>query len=196
MSRREEGQVYLVLLTLMLFLISGGALIAKYSGQDEVSSEARSAADAAALAGANIASENLLGQLLGGAPNFELSCDVGRTEANDYAQRNDATLTSYCFDIFTGTARAEVTIDKPVTGRQTTQTASAKLRALPHCEEKEPEPPPDDDENEDEEEEPKEPPKPIITCSLLGLDFELGDDVDLDLDKLKHLLEPRLVANQ
>ena len=181
--RSEEGQVTLVLLTFIVFLIIGAGVVAKYAGRDSVSSEARTAADAAALAGAHVAVGNVLDELLADSPTFELGCDVGRAAASEYAQRNGASLTSYCFDILTGTARAEVSVVRPVTGGTKVQTAAARLGALPVCKED----PADEGDEGDEDADPK------IKCSILGNDFEPGED--LDLGDLNRLLEPRLIGS-
>lgn len=190
----EEGQVYLVLLTFIIFLMAGAGIIAKYAGQDEVSSKAQTAADAAALAGANVAVGSVLDALLSDTPELEFGCDVGRSAASDYARRNGATLSSYCYDFTTGTARAEVAVAKPVSGEQEIQVSSARLGAVPDCKEKVPEatePPPTDDPTEPPVDEDPEPPP--MECSILGDVFEPGRD--LSLGDLKDLLEPRLVPS-
>ncbi len=180
--RSEEGQVTLVLLTFIVFLIIGAGVVAKYAGRDSVSSEARTAADAAALAGARVAVGNVLDELLADSPTFELGCDVGRSAASNYAQRNGASLTSYCFDVITGTARAEVSVARPISGGTKVQTAAARLGALPVCR----------DEAADDAADPgDEEAEPTVTCSILGNDFEPGED--LDLSDLNRLLEPRLI---
>jgi len=181
LARSEEGQVTLVLLTFIVFLIIGAGVVAKYAGRDSVSAEARTAADAAALAGARVAVGNVLDDLLLDSPKFELGCDVGRSAASAYAQRNGASLTSYCFDILTGTARAEVSVERPVSGGTKVQTSAARLRALPVCKED----PADEGDDADEADKPK------VKCTILGNDFEPGKD--LDLDDLHRLLEPRLI---
>ncbi len=186
--RSEEGQVTLVLLTFIVFLIIGAGVVAKYAGRDSVSSEARTAADAAALAGARVAVGNVLDELLVDAPTFELGCDVGRSAASTYAQRNGASLTSYCFDILTGTARAEVSVDRPISGGTKVQTAAARLGALPVCRDEAPDEGDAGDEGGGAGDEEAEP---TVTCSILGTDFEPGGDLDLDV--LDRLLEPRLI---
>ncbi|MDQ3157974.1 MAG: pilus assembly protein TadG-related protein [Actinomycetota bacterium] len=193
-GKGEEGQVYLVLLTFIVFLMAGGGMIAKYAGQDEVSSEAQTASDAAALAGAQVAVSSVLDALLNDTPELELGCDIGRSAASDYAQRNGATLSSYCYDFNTGTARAEVEVDKPVSGEQEVQVSSARLRALPVCKDKVPEetePPPTDEPTNPPADD--EPEPPATECSILGDVFEPGDD--LSLGDLKDLLEPHLVPS-
>lgn len=193
-GKGEEGQVYLVLLTFIIFLMAGAGIIAKYAGQDEVSSKAQTAADAAALAGANVAVGSVLDALLSPTPQLEFGCDVGRSAASDYAHRNGATLSSYCYDFTTGTARAEVAVAKPVSGEQEIQVSSARLGGVPDCKETVPdatEPPPTDDPTEPPaDEDPKPPP---MECSILGDVFEPGGD--LSLGDLKDLLEPRLVPS-
>lgn len=189
-GRGEEGQVYLVLLTFIVFLMAGGGMIAKYAGQDEVSSQAQTASDAAALAGAKVAAANVLDALASDTPALEFGCDIGRSAAADYAQRNGASLSSYCYDFTTGTARAEVEVVKPVTRTVEIQVSSARLRGLPVCKEKIPaetEPPPTDTPSD------KAPAPSVSECSILGEDFTPGGD--LSLDDLKDLLEPRLVPS-
>ncbi len=186
LTRGEEGQVTLVLLTFIVFLIIGAGVVAKYAGRDSVSSEARTAADAAALAGARVAVSNLLDELLIDSPELDLGCDIGRSAASSYAQQNGAALTSYCFDILTGTARAEVAVERPVSGGTKVQSAAARLRALPVCRDE-----PADEAAEGAEDAEEEEPK--VTCTILGTDFEPGDD--LDLGDIARLLEPRLIPN-
>lgn len=190
-NEHEEGQVYLVLLMLVAFLIASGGLIARYAGQDSVSAQARTAADAAALAGADIAVEDLLDELLNDTPSFEFGCDVGRSAAENYAAKNGATLTSYCFNFATGVARAEVRINRLVSNRAKYQVSSAKLPSMPNCVEEEPGEPAENDDVDES----AEPPEPSIRCTLLGLDDDFGPGDELNLDAIARLLEPRLVAS-
>lgn len=195
---REKGQSSLVLLAFISFLILGAGFIAKFAGEDDVASQTRTAADAAALAGADDVVDDLVGQLLAVPPTLNAGCSLGRSAASQYAQRNDARLTYYCFDLGTGTATAEVAIDKPGGGVETL-TSSARLRALPSCSER-PTPtttptPEDDDEDESPETpEPTEPPDPIFDCTIAGLDGVFTPAGGFDIDAVKRLMEPRLVS--
>ncbi len=141
----------------------------------DAKAKSRSAADAAALAGADHVRLELKEQLslkgwLGGWGHLPI-LDGGLAAAQTYAQRNDATLVQYdppSFDNgFTAYARVE---GRTVKGEVTRSEAWATF-SLPDCHTKddpEPtEPPPDDD--EDDEDEP--PPPQGWECA--GIEFEV-----------------------
>lgn len=102
-------------------------------------SEAQSAADAAALAGARAVREEylavpgLLGPLankhaLGGLFDA-ITCSLGSAEARSYAERNDAHLSSdgYCYTVSDDRVRVGVEMDEPVPGES--QRARARAQA-------------------------------------------------------------------
>jgi hypothetical protein len=105
----------------------------------------RTAADAAALAGAEGVREDLLAGLGdAGMPSswHDLPgvAGLGRSAAEEYARYNDATLLSYYFDASDGTAHVEVE-GQEVDGQLSHSSAVAQVD-LPHCEALDPPDPP------------------------------------------------------
>jgi hypothetical protein len=105
----------------------------------------RTAADAAALAGAEGVREDLLAGL--GDAGFPRSwsdlpgaAGLGRSAAEEYARYNDATLLTYWFDPTDGTAHVEVE-GQEVDGQLSHSTAVAQVD-LPHCDPLDPPDPP------------------------------------------------------
>ncbi|TXL62004.1 pilus assembly protein TadG-related protein [Aeromicrobium terrae] len=154
----------------------------------DAKAKSRSAADAAALAGADHVRLELKEQLslkgwLGGWGNLPIF-DGGLAAARTYAERNDATLVAYqrpSFDNgFTAYARVE---GRTVKGEVTRSEAWAKL-SLPDCQKKddpEPtEPPPDDDEDDDDEDEP--PPPQGWECAGIEFDVPVEGPPHLSVD--------------
>lgn len=99
--RREEGQAVTAVAVTTMLLVMGAALWMIYPfgrGESELS-KLKSATDAAALAGAqSVVSEAWT--------NVEVSlnskaiawfCGDGQSRAHEFAQKNDATVTSYCY---------------------------------------------------------------------------------------------------
>lgn len=119
--RRERGQVALALiLSVTVGLVAVGifGVVALSRGADE-KSKAQSAADAAALAGADALVEDLpgrLGRLVGrGGLQGLFGCDLGRDAASDFAGRNEAQLTEYCYDARDDRVRVAVRMNEGVT---------------------------------------------------------------------------------
>ncbi|WP_194288996.1 MULTISPECIES: pilus assembly protein TadG-related protein [unclassified Nocardioides] len=130
--RRDEagqittGLVIVVIVALVAVAISGVALLSR--GVDE-KSQAQSAADAAALAGAGALRE-LLPQLLAMMTSRDdlggtAGCGFGQDRASTYAQKNDATLTDYCFDLARGEVRASVQMNEAVSDEVDAAVADA-----------------------------------------------------------------------
>ncbi|WP_435743814.1 pilus assembly protein TadG-related protein [Nocardioides sp. SYSU DS0663] len=151
-SRRDgfgqitTGLVMVVSVALIAVAFSGVALLSR--GVDE-KSQAQSAADAAALAGAG-ALRDLIGELLDlvtskGGLGGTAGCALGRDLASTYAEKNDATLTDYCFDLASGEVRASVRMQEPVSDEVDAAEASAVASTgldLSSCTWQDEEPPP------------------------------------------------------
>jgi hypothetical protein len=129
--RRERGQaaMWLVLTMAFLFLALGVTAYSRLvSATDEVSG-LQSAADAAALAGAQSIARDAPEAIKdavrtgGGIP-----CGLGRSEAQDFAARNGATVTEYCY--FPVQDRIEVTVRSQAvleSGQRESTSAVAEL---------------------------------------------------------------------
>ncbi len=105
----------------------------------------RTAADAAALAGAEGVREGLLAGLgdaglPGSWHDLPGAAGLGRSAAEEYARYNDATLLSYWFDPTDGTAHVEVE-GQEVDGQLSHSSAVAQVD-LPHCDPLDPPDPP------------------------------------------------------
>jgi hypothetical protein len=179
----------------------------------------RTAADAAALAGAEGVREDLLAGL--GSAGFPSSwtdlpgaAGLGRAEAESYARYNGSTLVSYFFDPTDGTAHAEVE-GHPVDGEPSRSDAVAQVD-LPHCDPLDPPDPPLPSETPDPEKpkdpdkppaptEPPPPPPPVdvtVGCDGFDLVFQIrytedgGVEVHFppgQLDKIRDAMDVRLV---
>lgn len=171
--RREGGQAAMwLVLTVAICLLGLG--VTAYSrlatAADEVSG-LQTAADAAALAGAQSIAKDapsaLKDAILGGS---SLPCGLGRAAAQDFAQRNDATVTSYCYspvaDKVEVTVRSERVLES---GQRESTDAVAELGIkLGPC--KLPDPP-------EEPEEPEPEPTPTGTESPTPTPTPTPDDV-------------------
>lgn len=127
----ESGQaaMWLVLTMAILFLALGVTAYSRLvSATDEVSG-LQTAADAAALAGAQAIARDAPQAIKdavrdgGGIP-----CGLGRGEAQNFAARNGATVTSYCYypvqDRIEVTVRSQAVLES---GRRETRSAVAEL---------------------------------------------------------------------
>lgn len=157
-SRDEEGVAASALLVTAL-LVGLGMFVymaIPYATAVDAKAKNRSAADAAAIAGAQAAFGDLLMSLSGGPIGGDLipgswsavpgCAGLGYGAANGYASYNDAVLTDYVFDCGTGEATVRVE-GRGYEGQPSRSTARAKVD-LPSCDPM-PEPP---------EPEPSEPP--------------------------------------
>lgn len=179
----------------------------------------RTAADAAALAGAEGVREDLLAGL--GSAGFPQSwtdlpgaAGLGRAEAESFARYNGSTLVSYWFDPTDGTAHAEVE-GHAVDGELSRSTAVAQVD-LPHCDPLDPPDPPLPTETPDPKDpkdpgkppaptEPPPPPPPVdvtVGCDGFDLVFQIrytedgGVEVHFppgQLDKIRDAMDARLV---
>ncbi|MGN6574308.1 MAG: hypothetical protein ACTHKG_01340 [Nocardioides sp.] len=184
----------------------------------------RTAADAAALAGAEGVREDLLAGLGdAGLPSswHDLPgvAGMGRSAAEEYARYNDATLLSYYFDPYDGTAHVEVE-GQDVDGQLSHSSAVAQVD-LPHCDAldppdpptptatPDPEPDPDDKDKGPADPLPSEPPPPpppvdlSVHCDGFDLTFQVrytedgGIEVHFppgQLGKIRDAMDVRLIA--
>lgn len=174
----------------------------------------RTAADAAALAGAEGVREDLLATIgSDGVPgswtDLPGAAGLGQPAAAEYAALNDARLVEYWFDPSTGTAHATVE-GRGVDGEPSRSSAVAQVD-LPSCEALEPPAPPEparDPEDVDDPltpESPAPPPPPVdvsVSCNGFDLVFQVrwtdaGPEVHFppgQLTKVRDAMQVRLVA--
>ncbi|MEZ0577367.1 pilus assembly protein TadG-related protein [Nocardioides sp. MH1] len=212
--RDQRGQVTTMLVivvsaTLLAVGLLGIVLIGR-AVDDKT--KAQTAADAAALAGAGVLSDalpNLVGLLNSLNDNLaaHVGCDLGRESAEEYAAKNGATLTDYCFDLASGRVSASVRMNAPVSDDVGPAEASAVASTgldLSGCGFSDPQPPDETDDPEPTDEPtdgppPPPPPPPDTTtsfdCGPLQVDFVIDGETGalhvshVDLDGL----EPSLV---
>ena len=192
-AERGSGPVTALMVMAILALLFTVGITAVFAAAGDERSSAMHAADAAALAGARGVLDDApramqpgfltpaeIPILLGGS----ICTQTGRVDAFRLAQANGATLTSYCYDVYTDTVRVTVRMndhnvgDGPATASAeaatTFQAASCVIDPdfeLPEEEEPEEEPPADDDAT------PSPPPPPpipddletTIDCGIIGL---------------------------
>jgi hypothetical protein len=214
-TRGERGQVttaLVIIVVVALVTLSVVGLMALARGVDE-KSQAQSAADAAALAGAAVLSDelpDLLGLIDDKDDVFGLvgGCGLGQDEAATYASKNEAVLTGYCFDLAAGRVEADVRMSEPVSDDVGPARASAVASPgldLSSCSwnDEEPEPTPTPTPSPTPTEPPDEPPPPpppppdigtTLSCGPLTAEFVIGGEsglltlVDVEVD-----LEPSLI---
>lgn len=212
--RGESGQVATaIVLVVVVGMIAVGlfGVFAVSRGADE-RAKSQSAADAAALAGADALTDVIPGIFdlfnskgdLGSA----FRCGLGRSAADDFASRNDAYVTSYCYDAHDDEVRVSVRMNDPVTddvGPATAKAVASTGLDLGNCSWRDDEPPspsPSPSSSTTPTPSPSPPTTPppppdtgtTLTCGGLRAVFEVDGEtgrlrlVDLDLDPLK----PRL----
>jgi Putative Flp pilus-assembly TadE/G-like len=100
MLRRESGQILPGLIMLMLAILALGMLTFRIGRAAVLRSDAQTAADAAALAGARSIRDQLVNQVATtGTSDFNaVSKPIAEAAARDYAKRNGARLTSFKVD--------------------------------------------------------------------------------------------------
>jgi len=175
----------------------------------------RTAADAAALAGAEGVREDLLATIgSDGVPgswtDLPGAAGLGQPAAAEYAALNDARLVEYWFDPSDGTAHATVE-GRGVDGEPSRSSAVAQVD-LPSCEALEPPEPPEQPADEEEDgadppltESPAPPPPPVdvsVSCGGFDLVFQVrwtdsGPEVHFppgQLTKVREAMQVRLVA--
>jgi hypothetical protein len=138
MLRRENGQILPGLIMLMLAILALGMLTFRIGKAAVLRSDAQTAADAAALAGARSIRDQLIAQLAttGTSDLARVSQPVAEAAAADYAKRNHARLTDFKLDgadvrAYVDTKNDEV--DPPKVERRGVAKARARveLTALP-----------------------------------------------------------------
>jgi hypothetical protein len=178
----------------------------------------RTAADAAALAGAEGVREDLLAGLgddgiPGAWTDLPGAAGLGRADAEAYARYNGSTLVSYFFDATDGTAHVEVE-GHEVDGQLSRSSAVAQVD-LPSCAPLDPPDPPAPSETPDPDgpadpdaaPSPSGPPPPpvdvTVDCDGFDLVFQVRytEDGGLEvhfppgqLDKIRDAMDVRLVA--
>jgi hypothetical protein len=212
-GRGDDGQVataVMIVVTVGLVAVTGLGVLRLGAAVDE-RGQAQTAADAAALGGAEAAREGLpaLFAAVRSAEDLEaigdaLTCGVGREGAVELASANGAEVTSYCYDSFTD--RVEVEVVNRATGDAATGTATAGAVAslgllIDECTRS---PDPSATPSAEPGPEPSEPPEPgevTLACGDLTVEFEQADDGELRLvtppeelaERLESAFEPRLV---
>jgi hypothetical protein len=183
-SDRGSGPVTALLIMGVLALVLAIGITAGLSAAGEERSGAQHAADAAALAGAQSILDDAPDDL---APGFLRVSDIpvqlgggvcsqnGRAEATRLAQANDATLTTYCYDVWNDTVSTSVRLDETHVG-DTKATADAEAEtgfAPAECRlasafepPDEPIAPPDDDDDA-----PPPPPPPATMDTTIDCGF-------------------------
>lgn len=138
-ARTEQGAAASALLVAAVFagLATFLFIAVPFGAASDAKAQNRTAADAAALAGAEAAKADLLAVIGSeGIPedwtDAGIGCELGLVEAQRYARANEAELVEYCFDVASGTAHATVE-------GQRTQGALSRSDAvaevdLPDCE--------------------------------------------------------------
>jgi hypothetical protein len=192
-SDRGSGPVTALLIMGVLALVLAIGITAGLSAAGEERSGAQHAADAAALAGAQSILDDAPDDL---APGFLRVSDIpaqlgggvcsqnGRAEATRLAGANDATLTSYCYDVWSDTVSTSVRLDESHVGdtkaiadaEAVTGFAPAECRLASAFEppEEPSTPPEDDDDAEEEDDDPPPPPPPPATVNTT-VDCGFGD---------------------
>ena len=216
--REDDGQVataVMVVVTVAVVAVTGLGVLRLGAAVDE-RGQAQTAADAAALGGAEAVREGLPA-LFAGVRSIEdlegvgdaLTCGTGQEGAVGLATANGAEVTSYCYDSFTD--RVEVEVVNRTTGDAATGAATATAVAglgllIDDCT-RTPDPsatPSGEPEPPDPGPEPSEPAGSsavTLTCGDLTVEFEPADDGGLRLatppeelaERLEDAFEPRLV---
>ncbi len=132
---RGSGPVTALMVMGILALIFAIGITALFAAAGDERSAAQHAADAAALAGARgVLDDAPLALSVGFATPAEVPLlmgggvcvQTGRVEAFRLAQANNATLTTYCYNVYTDTVRAEVRMnDSNVAETRATAAAEA-----------------------------------------------------------------------
>ena len=176
----------------------------------------RTAADAAALAGAEGVREDLLTSIgddgiPGSWSDLPGAAGLGRSSAEEYARYNDATLVSYYFDPYDGTAH--VTVEGQAVDGQLSRSSAVAQVDLPSCDPLDPPDPPEPSEpsgspsdTPSEPADPAPPPPPVdvsVHCDGFDLTFQVrytedgGVEVHFppgQLGTIRDAMDVRLVA--
>src|SRR3954464_1456503 len=135
MLRRETGQILPGLIMLMLAILALGMLTFRIGRAAVLRSDAQTAADAAALAGARSIRDQLETQVAttGTSDLARISEPVVRAAAADYARRNGARLTDFKLDgaavrAFVDTGEQQV--DPPKVDRRARARSRARVELV------------------------------------------------------------------
>ncbi len=221
-TRDERGAAASALLVTAL-LVGFAAFVylaVPFGTATDAKAQNRTAADAAALAGAEGVREDLLASIgSDGVPgswtDLPGAAGLGQAAAAEYAELNDARLVEYWFDPVDGTAHATVE-GRGFDGEPSRSSAVAQVD-LPSCDALEPPEPPEEPADEDEEgagdpdggpavpESPAPPPPPVdvsVSCNGFDLVFQVrwtdtGPEVHFppgQLGKVRDAMQVRLIA--
>src|SRR4051794_11608225 len=132
MLRRECGQILPGLLMLMLAILALGMLTFRIGKAAVLRSDAQTAADAAALAGARSIRDQLAAQVAstGTSDLARVSEPVARAAAADYAHRNGARLTDFTLegaDVRASVDTGDQRVDPPKEKRRGVARARARV---------------------------------------------------------------------
>jgi hypothetical protein len=132
MLRRESGQILPGLIMLMLAILALGMLTFRIGRAAVLRSDAQTAADAAALAGARSIRDQLISQVAGtGTSDFNaVSKPIAEAAARDYAKRNGARLTDFKVEGADVRARVDTNdekVDAPTDDRRGEARARARV---------------------------------------------------------------------
>lgn len=212
--RAENGQAPTAIIVVVAVLLLALAMLylprlAKASGQADA---IQSAADAAALAGAQQIAKDAPGALVSAlVSGHGLSCGMGQVAASSFADRNGTNLVSYCYHPTTD--RVEVVVESKnvtETGRRERRSATGSLSLdlgpceLPDPPEQPPSPstpPPPDEPGGPPATPPTSPPPPdvelVAHCGAVDIPITYPGDggpveVHLDAATLRTLFRPRL----
>jgi hypothetical protein len=135
MLRRETGQILPGLIMLMLAILALGMLTFRIGRAAVLRSDAQTAADAAALAGARSIRDQLVAQVMstGTSDLARVSEAVARAAAADYARRNDARLTDFRMegaDVRAWVDTDEERVDPPKSDRRGRAKARARIELV------------------------------------------------------------------
>jgi hypothetical protein len=135
MLRRENGQILPGLIMLMLAILALGMLTFRIGKAAVLRSDAQTAADAAALAGARSIRDQLTAQLAttGTSDLARVSETIARAAAADYAKRNDARLIDFKMDgadVRAWVDSDEEKVDPPREERRGAAKARARLELI------------------------------------------------------------------
>jgi hypothetical protein len=212
---RGSGPVTALMVMAILALVFTIGITALFAAAADERSTAMHAADAAALAGARGVLDDAPAAL---SPGFTTPPEIpillgggvcvqtGRVEAFRLAAANNATLTSYCYNVFTDTVRVAVRMNAYNVG-EGPATASAEAATTFHAAScvldpdftPPPDDPPDEDPPPDDEPTPAPDPEPIdttIDCGFGGLAvifrFPQARFFFVDLGRALDARDPRL----
>ena len=185
-KEREDGIAGLSLLVMgmVLSLTIVLYLALPLATASDSKSANRTAADAAALAGAEFVRTDLESLLssegwLGSWNDYTPLLDFGGAAASMYADRNGSKLIAYDFDPIGWKATAKVEGDQIREGTEKPVSEATAQLDFPDCLSK-----PDEDDDDDDDDDPDAPPKIELHCDGLNISVvpvKDGDDYTYDL---------------